>query len=192
MAQVSWKAMLFHNTNGKRGALLPWNCSGEGRGSHWRRSEKPTCPSPSVRTWSRMGSFGIVAPSPGVCTNCTCPSRPNHWLGETTENNNDSCLTSTESSVSQVHANFLALPHFIHYLISSSKKNPYEVDIIHPILPEVRKIKWPTQKWLSPELCFLMGTLTALFPCPGGVGEGALRERGPLSYSSPQPWRNPP
>lgn len=85
-----------------------------------------------------------MAPSPGVYKNCTCPTRPKHWLGETTENNHPSCLTSIACSVSQVHAKFLASPHFIHYLISSSRK-PYEVDIIHPILPEVRKIKWPTQ-----------------------------------------------
>lgn len=147
--------MLFHNTNGKLRDRLPCNCSGEGRRSNWRRSEKPPCPSPSASSWSRMGSFGIVAPSPGDYKNCTCPTRRNRWLGETTENNNHSCLTFTECSVSQVHAKVLALSHFIHYLISSSQK-PYEVGIIHPILPEVRKIKRPTpehtsSKWQRPD-----------------------------------------
>lgn len=147
--------MPFHNMNAKLRDLLSWNCSGEGRGSNWRRSEKSPCPSPSVSCWSRMGSFGIVTPPPGIYKNFICPTRHNHWLGETTENSNHSCLTFIECPVTQSHAKFLALSHFIHYLISSSQKT-YEVDIIHPILPEVRKIKWPTpehtsRKWQRPD-----------------------------------------
>lgn len=143
-----------------------------------------------------MGSFGIVAPSPGVCKNCTCPTGRNRWLGETTENNNHSCLTSIECSVSQVHAEFLALSHFIHYLISPSQK-PYEVDIIHPILPEVRKIKRPTPEHTSSKclakarLHFLMGPLTELFRLywrgsgSGSSGRSSMEEWSPFLLPSP-------